>query len=208
MNFEIIFYRSGKTAVLQQELEKILIPFGGKLTAACAVSDNKELAEKMSLALKKRKLIIVTGRTDSSSESTEKLLSKILRPKDKKTAFAINTASTDGITLHYMVSGGQMILILPDLPESIATLEPRIRELITKYFNINAQIRKIDDISKVNEKIGQDRSITMRTPVIPRGSTAEKRNKNKLGTLKIIFIILISLGITELAAAVIIYFIQ
>ena len=90
MKYEIIFYRSGKTAGLQLTIDKILNDAGFEIKNACAAADQKELGSCISAALKRSKLIIAVGQLNESDQSTEKLVSKLLVPMNVVYTFSRN----------------------------------------------------------------------------------------------------------------------
>lgn len=209
MNFEIIFYRSGKTAAIQQFCEKTFKSLDIDLTYAAAASDKEELGEMLSSSLKRSKLIITFGGIDGSAQSSEKILSKILKPKNKKDFDSLKVVSDKADNSFYIKSGGQVMLILPDDTDLLSDIKNDIINIIKKEFSIKSDYTENEpDLNKIDSEIETDISITKRTRIIPSGSTAEKRNDQKLRTLKIIMIVLICLGVTELAAAALIFFLN
>ena len=206
MKFEIIFYRAGKTAVMQRDAEKLFEPYGIMLSGAAAASDPQELAQKLSAVLKRRKLIVIIGGIDGSGQSTEKTLAGILRPKDNKKSADIRCVSKDECTFYYLISGSQMIFVLPDKAGINEIIYSDTAKLMKEHFGLEGEVRQKKDISEVNKEIGRDISITKRTPIVPSGSTAEGRNNDKLKLLKILMIVLISTGAVGLIAAAVLFF--
>ena len=97
MNYELIYYRSSATAEIQHITEKNLSDTGLKLSDAYAAAAPGELADRLSAAVRKVKLIFIV-----SEQSGENVLKKILSPKkeaNSKTRITIrrprpNKAST------------------------------------------------------------------------------------------------------------------
>ncbi len=204
MNYEIIFYRSGQTAAMQQRLEQFLQPYGLSLSGASAAGEADELGKHLSSALKKSRLIITIGGLDDSAQSTEKLLARMLTPKSKDTPLCcLLSQPGEGC---YIKSGGQVILILPDRPDALEALNDRLAVLFKEAFQLEAEKTVRPDTDKIGEQISSDLSISKRSPVMPYGSTAEKRNSAILKTLKIALFILLAAGILEAAGALLYYF--
>ncbi len=207
MNYEIIFYRSGQTAEIQQLTEKILEPLRFSITSACAASDKEELAGYLRTSLKKSRLIFAVGGIDDTMQSIEKLLTRILKPKGSKNSIDAQVITDKKSKAFYIKSAGQMIIILPDRTEDIENLKEQILRLAAKEFSLETDRTYSPDIEKIGNEINAAPSIIQRTRIFPYGSTAEKRNRSKLRTLKTIVIVLISLGILELAAAAALFFV-
>lgn len=208
MDFEIIFYRSKKTAAMQQEAENLMMPLNSELSEAVSVSEPDELAAQLLRALKHSRLVIITGDISGSASSAENILSRILSPSGQNKKIVKKTISENDHTISCLVSGKQMILLLPDSPEECGYIKDEAVKFISGHFDISAKPVQENDMNKVSNDIEGDISITKRTPILPQGSTAEKRNKSRLDLLKTIIIALIVLGVLELAAALILYFIK
>lgn len=206
MKFEIIFYRSGKTAAMQQEAEKLFEPYGINISGASAASDPTELAQKLSVSLKRRKLIVIIGGVDGTSQSTEKIISEILQPKNNKKGADIRCISKKDCKAYYLISGSQMIMIMPDEAGIADNIGSDTGTLMKKHFGLEGEQVITHDISQVNKEISSDISITKRTPVVPSGSTAEGRNREKLNLLKILMIIMLAIGAAGLIAGTIMLF--
>ena len=206
MKYEIIFYRSGKTAGLQLTIDKILNDAGFEIKNACAAADQKELGSCISAALKRSKLIIAVGQLNESDQSTEKLVSKLLVPKGSTTEKPqLKPVSEKSMDSFYIKSKGQAVIILPDDDEIINRLAQPLKKLVAKEFSTEITSRNNPAMTEIGEQLEKKLSGSARIKVLPKGSNAEDKNRKKLSTLRLIMIILLSLGVLEITGAVLLY---
>ena len=209
MKYEIVFYRSGQTAGIQQLTEKILSDLDFTITNASAAGDPKELGSCVSSALKRNRLIIVAGCIDDSPQSTEKLVSGFLKPAgSKKESISMQLIKKDRDRAYYIKSGNQMILILPDSAESISALSEEIRKAAAMIFSIELKKQSEPDIKNIASSLDIKLADRSRIKVLPSGSNAEKSNERKLKKMKLIIIMLLILGALELGAAAALFFLN
>ncbi len=203
MNYELIFYRSGKTGEIQLLTEDMLGKINFQISGASACADKNELSETIARSLKRSRLIVIAGRDDGSKDNVRALITKILKPKAQKSE---NNIIGIGEKLYYLKSGKQMILILPDQPELIEKSADEICKTVAGEFSQSYKAEKKPDIELIGSKLSEKLEAPSRIKVMPYGSNAEKTNEKKLRLLKIVMISLLSLGILEFAAAVILFF--
>ena len=60
-------------------------------------------------------------------------------------------------------------------------------------------------MTEIGEQLEKKLSGSARIKVLPKGSNAEDTNRKKLSTLRLIMIILLSLGVLEITGAVLLY---
>ena len=202
MNYEIIFYRSGKTGEIQLLTEKMLGNLNFEISGAGACADRNELSEMISHSLKRSKLIVIAGRDDGSKDNINNLIKKILKPKKPESDNKVREIARK---IYYLKSGNQMILILPDEPDVIEKAEAEIGKTVAEEFSQSYKAEKKPDIDLIGTKLTEKLEAPSKIRVMPYGSNAEKTNRNKLRLLKIIIITLLSVGILELTNEVFLY---
>ena len=179
-----------------------------RISEAVSVLEPDEFAAQLLRALKRCQLVIITGDISGSASSADKILSRILSPSGQNKKIVRKTISENAHSVSCLISGKQMILLLPDSPEECTYIKDEAVKFISGHFGISAKPVRENDMNKVSSDIEGDISITKRTPILPQGSTAEKRNKSRLAFLKAVIVVLIVLGVLELASALILYLIK
>lgn len=196
MDFEIIFYHSGKTA----ELERVLsdgLGRGFSQKNACAAADPDELAGSLIKELKLCRVIFIIGGLDGGIQSTDAILRDVLSPKDEKD-FESVPLDEGGRLLR---SGSQTIILLPDSKTEIISILPKLKKQLCGIYNIKEEENAVADIDKVARELDNDLSGTNRIRVAPTGITAEKRNSKRKSALKATIAVLLVLAAAQLAAA-------
>lgn len=197
MNYDIIFYHSGKTAELEKILASSLEGMGLYQRGAAAAADPEELSDALSDVLKKRKLIIIIGGMDGGIQSTDCVLADVLSDKNGKKPEA-KPVGTDG---RIMCSSDQTIVLLPDSGEDIRELLPELKEKLAKIYDLSDSSCRVPEIDNVTGELDEELSRQNRERVAPVGMTAEKRNRKQLDSIKLTIAVLLVLAALQLAAA-------
>ncbi len=206
MKYEIIFYRSGKTAGLQNDLDSALSPASLELDNACAAISPKELSEELSAALKRTKLVFIIGGFDDSSESTDMILKKILRSRNgsiQTKSFFNGSSNCSAKTI-----GQQTIILLSDDIVFTEEFRNKLSVFLAEQYDLNIRNESSVSTDDTVKELDREMSSINRVKVASKGSTAEKRNKKKLNALKICIFILLLLAAAQLSAAAYLYFTQ
>ncbi len=197
MNYEIIFYHSGKTAELEKILADALEGLGLKQGGGYAAADPEELAAILSGVLKKRRLIFIIGGLDGGCQSTDEILEKVLVPKEES-------------ALRDVVLGGegrliccskQTLVMLPDSATEVRGILQKLKEQLAGIYELEEEERPVAEIENVAEELDKELSSSRRERVTPTGMTAEKRNRSQLAALKATIAVLLVLAAAQLAAA-------
>lgn len=199
MNYELIYYRSSATAEIQHITEKNLSDTGLKLSDAYAAAAPGELADRLSAAVRKVKLIFIV-----SEQSGENVLKKILSPKKEANSKTITTEN--GAKAVIYTSGEQTIILVPGEMDHAEDLLKIIRKKLTEKYHLQEVRDEAPDIGTVSDELDKQLSSVKRVRVTPSGSTAEKRIDSTLKGWRTLFIILMVLAFLQLGAAAYIYF--
>ncbi len=203
MNYEIIFYHSGKTAETERLIEK---NFGNlrlkKRTTEAAVRP-EELGTMLGRALKKADIVVIIGGLDGGVQSTDMILSSILSAKGS--GLKCERLIDDDDNIAYMIGAGkQNILVFPDETEVIGTmLEKRINQRLKTQYSLTEVSEDIPSFESVKKDLedqlqGQDKM---------RSGYAEeyvRKEKTELKKLRIIIAGVSVLGAVLAAAGIII----
>lgn len=199
MNYELIYYRSSATAEIQHITENNLSETGLILSDAYAAASPEELADRLSAAVRKARLIFVVG-----EQSGENILKKVLNPKQEPGSKTVTTEES-ARTVTY-ISGEQTIILLPDDLDHADALLKQIRKNLIKKYHLNEVSNDEPDVETVSQELDKQLSGVKRVRITPSGTTAEKRIDSTLKALKAVFIILKVLAVLQLGAAAYIYF--
>ena len=197
MNYDIIFYHSGKTAELERVLSMALEGMGLQQRGAEAAADPVELFDTLSGVLKKRKLIFIIGGMDGGIQSTDSVLSDVLTDKNGKKP-AAKPVGNDGRMLR---SSDQTIILLPDYSEEIGKLMPELKEKLGEIYKLSDETVEPPEIEKVADELDNELSKSKRERVAAVGMTAEKRSRRQLDAIKAAIAVLLVLAAAQLAVA-------
>lgn len=198
MDYELIYYTSGRTAEMERVLEKALSPIGLSQSMGTAATDKSELADVLSKGLKKSLLIFVIGGLNDGYDSTDKVLSKILVSNDENVSIKrIDGEKTSGYIIR---SNEQIIVALPDEPEETdIILHGGIISELSETYSLTTEEEKAEDIGDVITKLDKELSQTDRVRLVsaPPKPRLYKRSRRA----KIIIGILLTVGISAAIAA-------
>lgn len=199
MNYDIIFYLSGKTSQLQYRIQKSLESPSLTFKSACAALEQKELEEKLSQAIKENSLVFIVGEQNSSEQSAEQVLEKVINSRNDN--ISSEKIKTDGGFCEIKTVGEQSIIFLPDDTEKTEKIMPELKEKLAKKYKLKFPVQdkvKIDDITKELDRTmgGINRVKLDRT-----GINAERKLRSQLKKLKITIAVLLVLAALQMGAA-------
>lgn len=199
MNYEIIFYRSGKTSEIQNFLSEKLSYISLYLSEACAAVSPKELTEILGRAVKRNKLILIVG-DHTGNQSTESILDKILR-SDKSDIISKHLKVDNNNVCSIKRANDQTIVILPDNTESIDSVLPELKSNLSEIYSLEEKNDNAEMSEDITDEIDKQLAQTKRVRVASSGSTAEKRIESRLSALKATIAILLLLAALQIGAA-------
>ncbi len=198
MDYELIYYTSGRTAETERVLDKELSPLGLIHSAGAAATDKSELADILEKGLRKSRLIFVIGGLNDGYDSTDKVLSKILVSNDESVSSKrIDGENTSGYIIR---SKEQTIVVLPDDPEETERmLQGGVISELAEVYSLTVPEKKPSDIDNVMKKLDDELSQVDRVRLIsaPPKPKLYKRSPRA----KVIIGILITVGISAAIAA-------
>lgn len=203
MNYDILFYHSGKTAETERLIEKYFRKLKLKKRSSYAAVSPSELAGRLERSLKKSDIVVIIGGLDGGRQSTDAILSSIL--SSKASVLDCEKLIDDDDNISYIISAGkQCILVFPDETEVIGTmLELRIVSRLKKKYSLNEESEDIPSFESVKKELerqleGQDMNSS--------GYAAEyvRNEKTKLNRLKICIAAASAAGVILTAAAVLV----
>lgn len=204
MDYEIIFYHSGKTAETERLLERKLSRIGLDRKTSTAAMSPSELAQCLKKALSRSCTAVVIGGLDGGRQSTDSILSAVLSPRAGK-LHSERLVDENGNEAFLIRSGRQCIILFPDETEVIEEmLDKRMLGEMKKFFDL---IEDDDDTPSIDDVTVELRKHL--SGMSPAGSSyalryAEKQNR-ELKLLKTLFLSLFAAGAALIAAAVIIF---
>ena len=116
MEYEIIFYHSGKTAECERLLEKRFSKLGLSALPSTAATDPASLASELQQALSCSDIVIIIGGLDGGRQSTDSILSQILSAEKERPDCEKLVDDNDNIA-YFLKAGDQCIVVLPDETE-------------------------------------------------------------------------------------------
>ena len=210
MDYEVIFYRSGKTSEIQNLLSDKLSDISLSLNEVYAAVSPKELTDTLSRSVKRSRLIFIAG-DDTGKQGTANLLNKILR-SDKTDISLKELKNGDDTVCCIKRSGEQTIVVLPDDTENIKSVLPELKSNLSDIYDLE---QKDDDTpipeviaEDITENIDKQMSQVKRVRVTPSGNTAEKRANSILSSLKTTIAILLILAALQIGAALYLFLTQ
>ncbi len=204
MDYEIIFYHSGRTAEIERLLEKRLEALDLSRRISAAAADPEELSEMLRKSMSGCELIFVVGGLDNSKKSTDNVISSVL--SSEKGLSSERLIDDDENTAYLIRSEKQLIAVIPDDTEVIEKmLEKKIVSRIKSVFSVSEQNDEKPSINEIKEEL--DRQLSelgrTRTSVQSQGDDKIKDEKD------ILLYLSVSLGIVSallLITALILYF--
>ncbi len=199
MNYEIIFYRSGKTSEIQNFLSGKLHDISLSLNEACAAVSSKELTEMLGRAIKRNRLILIVS-SNTGDQGTEDFLDRILR-SDSSDIVSKRIDGDNGAVCSIKCAKDQTIVILPDNTEDIISVLPELKKNLSDIYKLEERSDDSTLPDNIPENIEKNMAQSRRVRVAPAGSTAEKRTESRLAALKTTIAILLFLAAVQIGLA-------
>ncbi len=205
MDYEIIFYHSGKTAEIERMLERRLESLGLTRSISAAAADPSELAEMLGQSLSRCDLIFVVGGLDNSAGSTDNVLSSVL--SSEKGKLSSERLIDDNENTAYLIRlEQQLIAVVPDETEVIEKmLEKKIVVEIKTVYSLSEQNDEKPSIKEIKDELDKQLNELGRTKI----SVPEQSENHSENSKDVLLYLSVSLGIVSvllLAAALILYF--
>ena len=204
MEYEIIFYHSGRTAEIERLLEKRLEALDLSRRISAAAADPEELSEMLRKSMSGCELIFVVGGLDNSKKSTDNVISSVL--SSEKGLSSERLIDDDENTAYLIRSEKQLIAVVPDDTEVIEKmLEKKIVSRIKSVFSVSEQNDEKPSINEIKEELDRQLSELGRTRTSVQSQADDKIKDEK----DILLYLSVSLGIVSvllLITALILYF--
>lgn len=164
MNYEIIFYHSGKTAEAEQLLDLRLSRLGLERSDSSAATEPAELPAMLQQSLCRAELIFTVGGLDGSKNSTEELLSQALSSVSGKISSQKLIDEYDNPA--YLISSGrQMIIVLPDDTAVIETmLEKKLLSELEAFYSLKSRKDERPPIEQITKELDRQLASMPRRP--------------------------------------------
>lgn len=205
LDYEIIFYHSGRTAEIEKAINQRLEKTGMNMSQSAAAVSPAELADMLSESLNRSEMVIIVGGLDGGRQSTENVLSAVLSTNGSKMK-SNKIVDESGNTSYMIRCLEQTILVFPDETEVITSM------LDAKIISELAEIYKLKPVQKNTPSIDEIASeLDRQLAGISRNRTNISADSNKVPKksfigLKISIAVLTALAALQLAAAGYIYF--
>lgn len=134
MEYEIIFYHSGKTFEAERLLDRKLsgLHLTRRLSAAAVTPE--ELADQLSGCLSRCNIIVIIGGLDGGQQSTDSILSMILSAQGDS-LHCEKLLDEEDNPAYYICAEQQCILVLPDDPAVMETmLDKRLLSVLKEKY--------------------------------------------------------------------------
>ena len=205
MNYQLIFYRSGRTGRLEKLLTAGLAPCGAELSDAVSASTPEELVQELKKAVEAAPLVfIIGGQNEPEGSSAVSIVGKTLRPVGRNKLWD-ESLSPEILLKH---SRTQAVLLMPDEEETVQAQFTVVKERLKKHFRWTETPQEHPSPEEVSQNLDHQLSGISRTKVTAGISTAEKRHRRTLRSMKTTMIVLLVLGILQLAAAGVLFFLS
>lgn len=207
LNYEIIFYHSGKTSEIEKVISSKLSPVGMEMSQSLAATVPTELAEFLGKSLDRVDTVIIVGGLDGGKQSTDNVLSTVLSTNGSK--MKSNKIVDDNGNNGYIIKClEQTIIVLPDETAVIANmLERKIVSELSQIYKLKPKSENTPSIESITKEL--DRQLAsmdrVRTPV---AAVQDKKPEKSLKGLKAAIITLTVLSLVQLLSAGYLYLIN
>lgn len=177
MEYEIIFYHSGKTAECERLLEKRLSKLGLSALPSTAATDPASLASELQQALSCSDIVIIIGGLDGGRQSTDSILSQILSAEKERPDCEKLVDDNDNIA-YFLKAGDQCIVVLPDETEVMeGMLDKRIMKELIKQYSLTEQKDDTPPIETVTSTLRKQLSEMERSHPSRSGTYADQQRR-------------------------------
>ncbi len=206
MEYEIIFYHSGKTAETERLIEKKFRRIGLSRRGSCASVKPSELGNALKRALSRSDAAVLVGGLDGGRQSTDVILSSMLSSK-AGSLHSERLVDEEDNEAYLIRAGRQFIILFPDETEVIEEmLDKRMLSEIKRFFELSEDEEESRPIEDVTGELRKQLS-----GMSPAGSSyalmyAQKQSR-ELKRLRILFWSLLAGGVILLIIAIILFII-
>ncbi len=198
MNYEIIFYHSGKTAETERLIEKKMGGFKLERSKTTAATDPEELVSNLNNALKRTELIFICGGLDGSRQSTDSVLSAVLSAGSGKLISEKLIDDKDNIA-YIIRAERQLIIAVPDDPEVISGMsDKRIRDELQAIYSLEPDEDEKPSIDEITQKLDEQLKAASSSRIQPINKVALQQEQEQK---KLLFASVI-LGVASAALAI------
>ena len=202
MEYEIIFYHSGKTFEAERLLDRKLsgLHLTRRLSAAAVTPE--ELADQLSGCLSRCNIIVIIGGLDGGQQSTDSILSMILSAQGDSLQCEKLLDEEDN-PAYYICAEQQCILVLPDDPAVMETmLDKRLLSVLKeKYVLGDEEQEEVPSLETVTAALQKDLSgLGQNTSDYHTRLMAQQQTS--LNRLRLLTLVSAGIGILLLIAAI------
>lgn len=205
LDYEIIFYHSGRTAEIEKAINQRLEKTGMNMSQSAAAVSPAELADMLSESLDRSEMVIIVGGLDGGRQSTENVLSAVLSTNGSK--MKSNKIVDESGNVSYMIRClEQTILVFPDETEIITSmLDAKIISELAEIYKLKPVQKNTPSIDEIASELDRQLAGISRTRTNISADSNKVPKKSFIG-LKISIAVLTALAALQLAAAGYIYF--
>ena len=202
MEYEIIFYHSGKTFEAERLLDRKLsgLHLTRRLSAAAVTPE--ELADQLSGCLSRCNIIVIIGGLDGGQQSTDNILSMILSAQGDS-LHCEKLLDEEDNPAYYICAEQQCILVLPDDPAVMETmLDKRLLSVLKeKYVLGDEEQEEVPSLETVTAALQKDLSgLGQNTSDYHTRLMAQQQTS--LNRLRLLTLVSAGIGILLLIAAI------
>ncbi|MEE3403271.1 MAG: hypothetical protein VZR73_04225 [Acutalibacteraceae bacterium] len=202
MEYEIIFYHSGKTFEAERLLDRKLsgLHLTRRLSAAAVTPE--ELADQLSGCLSRCNIIVIIGGLDGGQQSTDSILSMILSAQGDS-LHCEKLLDEEDNPAYYICAEQQCILVLPDDPAVMETmLDKRLLSVLKeKYVLGDEEQEEVPSMETVTAALQKDLSgLGQNTSDYHARLMAQQQTS--LNKLRLLTLVSAGIGILLLIAAI------
>ncbi|MDD6489630.1 MAG: hypothetical protein PUG48_07445 [Clostridia bacterium] len=204
MDYEIIFYHSGRTAEIENAINQRLEQSGMHMSQSAAAVSPTELADMLSDSLDRTDMVIIVGGLDGGRQSTENVLSSVLSTNGSE--MKSNKIVDDNGNTAYMIRClEQTILVFPDETDVITSmLDAKIISELTKIYKLKSVEKHKPPIDEIASELDRQLSGISRTRTSIAVADSKPKEKSFIG-FKISIAVLTALAAVQLIVAACIY---
>ena len=205
LDYEIIFYHSGRTAEIEKAINQRLEKTGMNMSQSAAAVSPTELADMLGKSLDRVDAVIIVGGLDGGSQSTESVLSTVLSTNGSK--MKSNKIVDENGNIAYMIRClEQTIFVFPDETDVITSmLDAKIISELTKIYKLKSVRETKPSIDEITDELDRQLAGISRTRT-NIAATIDATPKKSLMGLKIAIAVLTALAAIQLVVAGCIYF--
>ncbi len=206
MEYEIIFYHSGKTFEAERLLDRKLsgLHLTRRLSAAAVTPE--ELADQLSGCLSRCNIMVIIGGLDGGQQSTDSILSMILSAQGDS-LHCEKLLDEEDNPAYYICAEQQCILVLPDDPAVMETmLDKRLLSVLKeKYVLGDEEQEEVPSLETVTAALQKDLSgLGQNTSDYHARLMAQQQTS--LNRLRLLTLVSAGIGILLLIAAILMAF--